>query len=62
MLITTLLFAALLVKAGLARAPSDLGSRAEEPCAQVSAMVAPMRAANPTSKSKVDIHLIFRQS
>jgi hypothetical protein len=62
MLFTTHLFAALLVKAGLAWAPSDLGSRAEEPCAQVSAMVTPMRAENPTGMSKIGIHLNFRHS
>jgi hypothetical protein len=27
-----------------------LGSRADEPCAQVSSMVVPMRAASPTSE------------
>lgn len=33
-----------------ARSLGDLASRAEEPCAQVSALVMPMRAANPNGK------------
>jgi hypothetical protein len=57
MLFTTLLFAALLVKDGFARIQSDLGLRADEPCAQVSAMVAPMRAANPMSRFKINLRL-----
>jgi hypothetical protein len=56
------LFGTLLVKDGFARTLSGLGSRADEPCAQVSAIVAPMRVANPTSKCKIDIRLTFRQS
>jgi hypothetical protein len=54
---TTLLFGALLVKHGFAWTPTDLVSRAEEPCTQVSVMVAPMMAANPTSTSKIILHL-----
>jgi hypothetical protein len=54
---TTLLFGTLLVKNGFARTLRYLESRADEPCAQVSAMVAPMRAANPTSMSETILRL-----
>jgi hypothetical protein len=56
---TTLVFGTLLVEDGFARTLSDLGSRADEPFAQVSDMVAPMRAANPTGMSKIGPHLNF---